>query len=117
MNSRNHSSHDPFDVFIGRNVKSWLERYHPPADAKEKLLLAASTDSLEIPPRFQFWQPFLKQLTFRITSALALNQGQTQYSILSQNSLSLNANFYSWNTYQSINRSYPAGRGLPSFLY
>jgi hypothetical protein len=117
MNSRNHSNHDPFDAFIGRNLKNWLERCHPPADAREKLLNTASTDSHEILPRFQFWQTFLKQLTFRITSPLALNQGQTQYSLLSQNSFTLNANFHTWNTYQSIIRSYPAGRGLPSFVY
>jgi hypothetical protein len=116
MNSHNHPNHDPFDVFIGRSLKNWLGRHHPPADAKEKLLHAASMDLLERTQLRELWRPLLQQLSFRITALLTPNQERTPYSVFSQNSISINSDYYAWGLHQTMMRSYPAGRGLLSFL-
>ena len=116
MNSHNHPNHDPFDVFIERSLKNWLVRHHPPADAKEKLLHTATMDSLEKKQLRQLWWPLLQQLTLRITSLLLPNQEQTPNSVFSQNSISINSDYYGWVVHQTMIRSYPAGRGLLSFL-
>jgi hypothetical protein len=116
MNSHNHPNHDPFDVFIGRSLKNWLGRHHPPADAKEKLLNAASRDALERAHLHQLWFPFLQQLTLHITSLLTPNQELPSYAEFSQNSISIRSDYYAWGVHQTLIRSYPAGSGLLSFL-
>jgi hypothetical protein len=116
MNSHNHRNHDPFDVFIGRSIKNWLGRHHPPEDAKEKLLRAASMDSLERTQLRELWWPFLQQLTLRITTLLTPNQERTPFSVVSQNTISGNSDYYAWGLHQTMIRSYPAGSGLLSFL-
>jgi hypothetical protein len=117
MNSHNRLDHDPFDIFIGRSLKNWLERQYPPADAKDKLLYAASIDSLEKTGILQFGLIFLRGLSLRIDSLLAIHLVQPQYSIPCHDSLSINDNFQNWRAYQMMIRSFPTGRGLLGFLY
>lgn len=116
MNSHNHPNHDPFDMFIGRSLRNWLGRHHPPADAKEKLLRSAAMDSLEKTQLHQLWQPFLQQLTLLVSSLLALNQDRLPNSLLPKNSLPIDSDYYTWGVHQTMIRSYPAGSGLLSFL-
>jgi hypothetical protein len=117
MNSLNHPDHDPFDIFIGRSLKNWLDRQNPPADAKERLLYTASISSLEKTHFLQFWLPFLRYIALRITSGLSPNQEELQYPLLSHNSSSIHENIHAWGAYQTMIRTLPTGRGLLCFLY
>ncbi len=117
MNSLKNPDHDPFDVYIGRCLKNWLDRQNPPADAKEKLLYVASLGSLEKTYFRHFWLPFLRYLALRITSGLGLNQEEIQYPLIPHSSSSLHENIYAWGAYQTMIRSLPTGRGLLCFLY
>ncbi len=44
MNSHKYSGKDLFDFRLRRGMKNWLERKHPPADVRKRLLSAAARE-------------------------------------------------------------------------
>ena len=118
MNSRNHPKHGSFGRYIGQSMKNWLGQQSPPADAREKLLRAASMDSLEKTTFQRLWQPFLRDLTLGIASALSLNTKEhSKYSNHAQYLLLKNTHTHCWGAYQMMVRSVPAGMGLLCILH
>jgi hypothetical protein len=117
MNSRNRYNHDPFDLFIERSLKNWLRYHVPPQDVKEKVLRAASADSVGGGDFHRLGLSFLRHISILAMSLLSFNQGQPRPSFFSQDSLLLDSSSHNWGAYEVMMRSAPAGRGLLCFLY
>ena len=117
MNSHNRLDHDPLDISIKRSLNDWLDRHHPPLDAKQKLLRAVSLDSLDDAGLYRFLQFNIQKLYLRISSAIIFQQDEALYSLSSQHLSIINNDFHSWRAHQIMIRSFPTGRGTLGFLY
>jgi hypothetical protein len=117
MNSHNRFDHDPLDISIKRSLNEWLNRHHPPYNAKQKLLQAASHDALDETGLYHFFLFLLQQLYLRISSTIVFQEDEALYSASSYHLPIINGDFHSWRAHQILIRSFPPGRGTLGFLY